>query len=656
MTDTREKLQLTLLGELGLRREGGTIPLPASRKTRALLAFLALNPKPQRRDNLCELLWQDTDDPRAALRWSLSKLRALLGANLASDRDSIELRRADLAIDLDEARALLGNHGGVDPQRLQRLRQLEAGLDAGYLPGIDCSGSAGFELWLESERVALRALHGQLLEQLQQLSADDPAGAIHYARKRVGIDPTSLPACLALLTLLLRHEGRQQARQAFEQCRQRLGAAQLDDAELLRGWRQLSAATPPREERADTGPALQLPGKPSVAVLGFREIGGDKQSVLSLGLTADLISRLSRVGGLFVIARASSTRFAAGEHDFPDISRLLGVRYLIHGTIQRQGQRLRVNVELVDGGQGREVWVESFERARDDLFLLQDELANAIVAAIEPAIERAEYELARLKPPASLDAWENYHMALWHSFRFTAGDTEAASGYLERALALDPGFSRAHAAMSLTHFSRAFLDTGDNSDAEIDRALAFAETSVGLDGRDAMGHWSLGRAQFLAQQHDLALVSLERAIQVNPNYAQGHYARGFVSVHSGIPADAILELEAAQRLSPFDPLLFAMISSRAVSLALQQKYAEAAELAVRATLEANAHFHIHAIAAACLELAGRHGEVGRHIQIALQRHPGYSRRVFFRSFPYKLPAQQALMDSALARAGLPRGK
>ncbi|MCB2068484.1 MAG: hypothetical protein KDF67_01960, partial [Ottowia sp.] len=281
MTDTRETLQLTLLGELGLRREGGAIPLPASRKTRALLAFLALNPKPQRRDSLCELLWQDTDDSRAALRWSLSKLRALLGDALASDRDSIELRRADLAIDLDEAHALLGSHGDADPQR---LRQLEAGLDAGYLPGIDCSGSAGFELWLESERAALRVLHGRLLEQLQKLSGDDPARAIHYARKRVGIDATSQPACLALLTLLLRHEGQQQARQAFEQCRQRLRAAQLDDAGLLRDWRNLSAATPPREVRVETGPALQLPGKPSVAVLGFREIGGDNQSVLSLGL------------------------------------------------------------------------------------------------------------------------------------------------------------------------------------------------------------------------------------------------------------------------------------------------------------------------------------------------------------------------------------
>ena len=662
MTNGEDRLQLTLLGELRLQRSAEDLPLPASRKTRALLAFLALNPKAHRRDSLCELLWGDTDDPRAALRWSLSKLRALLGAALTTDRDSVALHRDRLATDLDTCRELLG---ASRPESHDHLRQLEARLDSGYLPGIDCASSAGFELWLESERASLRRLHGELLQRLQELARDDPARATHYARKRVGIEPLDPAANLALLTVVLQHEGQQQARQAFELARQRLRQAQLDDAALLRGWRELTAvlpaaaraATPVADHNAtDNRASAQPQGKPSLAVLGFTELGGDGKSILGLGLTADLISRLSRVGGLFVIARASSTRFAGEPYDFPEIASLLGVRYLIHGTIQCQGRRVRVNVELVDGCLGRDIWVESFERARDDLFLLQDELASAIVAAVEPAIERAEYERVRLRPPASLDAWENYHMALWHSFRFTPADTEAAAIFLERALQLDPDFSRAHAARSLSHFSRAFLDTGQDIRFEIEQARLSAEHSVSLDSRDAMGHWSLGRAQFLAQQHDLALASLERSLQANPNYAQGHYARGFVSVHSGIPVEAIPELEAAQRLSPFDPLLFAMISSRAVSLALQEKFDEAAELAVRATLEANAHFHIYAIAAACLELVGRSADARHHMQTALQRHNGYSREVFFRSFPYKLPAQRELMDAALARAGLPAGR
>ena len=659
MAGNNEGLQLQLLGEIALLRDGVELSLPASRKTRALLAYLALNRKPHRRQALCELLWSDTDDPRAALRWSLSKLRALTGEVLATTRDTVQLHCEQLSVDLDRARQLRVD---TQPEQTELAQQMESALDGGYLPGIDCAATPAFELWLESERAALQHLHGQLLQQLQRLARDKPALGIHYARKRLGLEPTSLPACLQLLSLQLQHEGQASARKTFEQCRQRLLAAQIDDAGLLRGWRDLSGSAAvtatvtepePATSAVDTPHGLQLPGKPSLAVLGFQDISGDTNPATSRGLTADLISRLSRVGGLFVIARASSTRFAPGQHGFPEIGQLLGVRYLIHGTIQTHRKRVRVNVELIDTSQAREVWVQSFEHSRDDLFLLQDELAGAIVAAVEPEIERAEYERARLKPPASLDAWENYHMALWHSFRFTSGDTELASGYLERALRQDPQFSRAHAALSLTHFSRAFLNTGQNIDSEIEQALLCAQRSVDLDNRDAMGHWSLGRAQFLLQQHDLALVSLERSLLANPNYAQGHYARGFVSVHSGIAAQAIPELEAAQRLSPFDPLLFAIISSRAVSLAMQENYEEAAAVAVRATLEANAHFHIYAIAAACLELAGDHDNASRHVGIALQRHPGYCRKIFFRSFPYKLPAQRQLMDTALKRAGLP---
>lgn len=649
MAGNNEGLQLQLLGEIALLRDGVELSLPASRKTRALLAYLALNRKSHRRQALCELLWSDTDDPRAALRWSLSKLRALTGEALATTRDTVQLQCEKLSVDLDRARQLLVD---MRPEQTALAQQLEGALDGGYLPGIDCAATPAFELWLESERAALQQLHSQLLQQLQRLTRDKPALGVHYARKRLGLEPTSLSACLELLTLQLQHEGQASTRKTFEQCRQRLLAAQIDDADLLRGWRDLSGPATVTSA-ADTPNDLQLPGKPSLAVLGFQDISGDTNPAMSRGLTADLVSRLSRVGGLFVIARASSTRFASGQHSFPEIGQLLGVRYLIHGTIQTHRKRVRVNVELIDTSHAREVWVESFEHSRDDLFLLQDELANAIVAAVEPEIERAEYERARLKPPASLDAWENYHMALWHSFRFTSGDTELASGYLERALRQDPQFSRAHAALSLTHFSRAFLATGKDIDSEIEQALLCAQRSVDLDNRDAMGHWSLGRAQFLLQQHDLALVSLERSLLANPNYAQGHYARGFVSVHSGIAAQAIPELEAAQRLSPFDPLLFAMISSRAVSLAMQENYEEAALVAVRATLEANAHFHIYAIAAACLELAGHHDNARRHVGIALQRHPGYCRKIFFRSFPYKLTGQRQRMDTALKRAGLP---
>jgi TolB-like protein/DNA-binding SARP family transcriptional activator len=659
MIDGRPDIDITLLGEPCVRMNGAVLPLPASRKTRALLVFLAMEPRAHSREALCDLLWCSNDDPRAGLRWSLTKLRPLLGDSLVADRRHVTLRLDAVATDLAQLRAALDMPLTTTSPRLE---QFEAALHTGYLPGIDCRESASFELWLESQRASLRKLHEKVLWRLCESTSGDAAKSIGYARKRVAINHVDVEACLALIAMLLKYEGRNSARQCFEHCRERLQRAHIDDSLLMRGWRTASQSPPVRaassgyeqgnEKRLHIQSAPQLPEKPSLAVLGFGDVARGNNSLVATGLTADLITRLSRVGGLFVIALASAAKFSELDYSFPEIGRLLGVRYLIHGSSQQHNARLRVNVELIEAKQAKVVWAESFNRSMDDIFLLQDELADAIVSAVEPEIERAEYERARIKPPENLDAWENYHMALQHSFRFTARDTEVAANYLRRALRQDPHFSRAHAMQSLTHFSRAFLNNADNVDAEVQFALASAERSVCLEARDAMGHWSLGRAQFLSCQHDLAISSLDRALQANHNYALGHYAKGFVGSHSGLFDTAIPSLERAERLSPFDPLLFAMKSSRAVSLVAQGDYQQAAAWAVRATLEPNAHFHIHAIAAACLQLAGRHEDAKLALASTLARHPGYSRKIFFRSFPNKNADQERVFSDALLSAGL----
>jgi len=177
---------------------------------------------------------------------------------------------------------------------------------------------------------------------------------------------------------------------------------------------------------------------------------------------------------------------------------------------------------------------------------------------------------------------------------------------------------------------------------------------VGYDARDSMGYWCLGRALFLSREHGQALGALERALKATPNYAQGHYARAFVAVHAGQDELAMPALEQAQRLSPFDPLLFAMKASRAVSFANRGYYDDAASWAVQATHEPNAHFHIHAIAAGCLELAGRSAEARDNARRALRRQPAYSLAVFQRSFPHQDEHSREPMLAAMVRAGIPR--
>jgi TolB-like protein/DNA-binding SARP family transcriptional activator len=646
MASHAKPLLLHLLGDTALLCNGAPRPLPKSRKTRALLAFLAMQARPVRREALCDLLWESAADPRAALRWSLSKLRPLLetpsGQALQADAHWITLDSTRVAVDVLEAKALLaGPVGGVSDAQ---LNDMEKALALNFPADLDVALGNNFQLWIDGERETVRHLYRQVLDE-QSTRASNPDAALATARKRVALDPFDTESNAQFLARSVEVDGPTRARNALEHMRTRYRAQGLSDHALVASWRGL-----------DPGAALVLPDKPSVAVLGFTDLGGHGSgSVLALGLASDLTLSLGRLRGLFVTARASAARFSASTNDLARAGQMLGVRYLVHGTTQRLDRRVRITVTLADSLRNTVLWSEHFDRPLGDLFSVQDDVSTAIASAIEPEIARAEVERARSKAPEDLSAWECYHRAMWHCFHFTAQHTEHAHGLLLRALALDTRFSRAHAGLSFTHYSRAFLNAVPLPGAEVALALEHGQQSIELDPRDAMGYWTLGRAQFLAREHDQALQSVSRSLLINPNFAQGHYALGFIRVHAGVPMQAMSELAVAERLSPLDPLLFAVEGSRAISLAIEGQYEEAAAWSVQATAEPNAHFHIHAIAGACLALAGRPTEARAFAQRACSDHPGYSVRVFERSFPHKLAAHQALMARALLSAGVPEG-
>jgi len=637
-------LSLSLLGDIALSIEGTPRALPKSRKTRALLAYLAIEARPIHREVLCEIFWPSAADPRAALRWSLTQLRPLLatplGQALQADAHSIALDPSLLSVDVWAVKALQG----ATPIQMggERLRTIEASLSAGYLVDLELETGHRYELWLGGEREALRHLHRQVLDELSA-QACSPEDALATARKRVALDPLDSEANAKLLERSMEVDGKDRARAALETMRARYRAEGLSDHALVASWRALEPVA-----------ALELPDKPSVAVLGFIDLGGHEDGpVLAEGLSADLTFTLGRFHGLFVTARASSVRFSAGSIDLARAGRMLGVRYLVHGTTQRFDRRVRVTVTLTDAPRNAVVWSEHFDRELGDLFSVQDDVSLAIASAIEPEIARAEAERAGLKAPEDLTAWECYHRAMWHCYHFTAQHTEQAYRLLQRALVLEKGFARAHAGLSFTHYSRAFLNATPAPDAAVALALEHGQLSVDLDARDAMGHWTLGRARFLAREHDQALQSVKRSLDINPSFSQGHYALGFMEAHCGLQDLAMPDLAAAERLSPLDPLLFAVEGSRAISLLIEGRYEEAAAWSVRASSEPNAHFHIQAIAAACLAMAGRQTEAQAFALRTCRDHPGYSIRIFERSFPQKFAAHQSVMAQALRKAGVP---
>ena len=662
-------VEIQLLGPMTLRVDGEARALPKSRKTRALLALLALEPQAHARSALCEWIWPDTADPRAGLRWSLTKLRELLPESdielLETNRDSVGIDWTQVQTDVAAVTELLTAPDEVD---LDTLIAYENRFERGPLSELDTGATSEFEVWLDAQRDAINRLHqrvlGVLIRRLTETGGPDAqAMALDYAREQVTLDPLDHDANVQLLQALFSQQGQPEAQSALERMRKRMTDAGLGDAELLNAWRRIAGSPPAGqpapvvvEAAANASAELlrPLPSKPSVAVLPFEDLGHHASGgVLAQGIAVDLSARLSQLPSLFVIARASAARFSLAEQDAGSIGRQLGVRYLVHGTTQRTDERIRVTVNLIDAEQGAELWSDRVDRPVGDLFEVQDDLANEVASIVEPQIDQAEMQRARLLPTENLDAWECFHRAMWHIYRFTADDNLLARGLLQRALEQDPQFARALAGLSFNHFSRAFLNASDDVPGEIAQALKFAEQAVSYDGRDALGHWALGRARFLNREHDLAVDALDRALVANPNYAQGHYARGFIGALSGLARETLPDLDMAQRLSPFDPMLFAILSSHGLSLAVQQKFDDAADWTVRATQEPNAHFQIYALAAACLSLRGDDEKAAAYAQQVLARHPEFSISVFERSFPTKHPEHSKLLTGAMARAGLP---
>ena len=217
---------------------------------------------------------------------------------------------------------------------------------------------------------------------------------------------------------------------------------------------------------------------------------------------------------------------------------MLNVDYVVSGALQRQGQRLRVTVELAETRTARIVWAEVFNQKLDDAFLVLDEIGNRIVASIASEIETLERNRAILRPPGSLDAWEAHHRGLWHMYRFNRADNERARHFFETAVRLDPTFARAHAGLSFTHFQSAFQAWAPRA-AAIDRAFAAAGQSLMADDRDPAAHWAMGRALWLRGRQDQAIVELEQAIDLSPNFALAHYTLAFVHSQGGDPQAAI---------------------------------------------------------------------------------------------------------------------
>ena len=327
---------------------------------------------------------------------------------------------------------------------------------------------------------------------------------------------------------------------------------------------------------AESFTELALPSKPSIAILAFENMSNDpQQEFFAEGISEDIITQLSKFRSLFVIARNSAFVFKGRATEAKEIGRKLGVRYIVEGSVRRAGNRVRITAQLIDAVEDKHLWAENYDRDLDDIFAVQDEVALAIVTTIEPQLINTERQLARRKPTASLSAWEAYQRGLWHIYQYKTEDTTKALELLAKAIQLDPDFASAHGGIAFSMYVQVLMGGSLNRESDLKRGLEAGLCAVALDDQDPFAHVGLGRIRIVRGEHEQAIASFDRAIELNPSFALAYYGKGHSNWHCGYPDQAVISIDEAIRLSPRDPLMWTFFASKAIALCMLERYDEA---------------------------------------------------------------------------------
>jgi adenylate cyclase len=307
------------------------------------------------------------------------------------------------------------------------------------------------------------------------------------------------------------------------------------------------------------------------------------------------------------------------------VARELGVRYVLEGSVRTASNRVRVTAQLIDATTGHHIWAERYDRELDDIFALQDEITETIVASVEPELGTIERERARRRPPENLDAWSSYQRGLWHLFDDVNRDSLVkAKRLFQHACELDQGFAAAHAELAYTHVAEIIRGLADDPKTNLDAAADMAERAVSLDSRDPAARCALGRVFIFRHAFDRAIREMEAALGLNASFDRAYYGLGMALLYGGKPEESISQFETGIRLSPRSPVLWAYWTMLGLAYTNLQKYKEAATAFDEAIQQPNAAFMPFAYAAATLAQFGRIDEARSMLAEARRRNPKVS--------------------------------
>jgi TolB-like protein/DNA-binding SARP family transcriptional activator/Flp pilus assembly protein TadD len=676
---SRPSVAVSLFGPFRVVRSGAESTLAPSRKVRALIAYLVMAPRPVHRARLCELLWDVTNDPRGELRWCLSKIRGLLGDPshecVKAENDWVSIDAATIEVDAlwVAARVAAATSGGD----LDLLKRLAAKFDGEFLEGFEADRLPLFEAWLIGERQRFQGYHADVLSRIIALLPKDEQ-ALPYIRQRLSLLPYDQAAHRDLMATLA-------ACGRIGEVEAHLGAAThlfrsqgLSSAPLNNAWReqrQVAArearpesspppAAPPEAVAIEVGSAVRttevkaIPPHLSIVVLPFANISGDpEQEYFVDGITESLTTDLSRISGSFVIARSTAFSYKGKPVDARAIGRELDVRYVLEGSVQRSGARMRVNVQLIDAESGAHLWSERFDKPLADLFDMQDEIVARLANSLNTQLVTTEARRAERAPnPDSMDlyfqgmAWINKGQALEYMSQ--------ARGFFERALALDPGNIRALVGSAHVDVDIAATYIADDRWKRLASAETVLTKALSMAPDHAWAHACMGVVQIYTNRAMQGIAECERALTLDPNFAEAHAVIGIAKFVIGRFEETESHILEAMRLSPQDKYLSAWM----VIAGVAQLYLGSDDKAVtcfRRSIETSRnHPAAQYFLAGALALLGRLEQARCAVREAMAFHPDFTVSRFRAGAasdnPRYLAARERLCDG-MRKAGVAQG-
>ena len=414
------------------------------------------------------------------------------------------------------------------------------------------------------------------------------------------------------------------------------------------------AIGPVAEQSAAPVAALPLPKKPSIAVLPFENMSGDpEQAYFADGISEDIITDLSKVSGLFVIARNSSFTYKGRAVNIPDVARDLGVKYVLEGSVRKGGNRVRITAQLIDGREGGHLWAERYDRDLEDIFAVQDEITRTIVEALKIRLTDAEQSRVGTAGAPNIEAYDYTLRGRDLFYRFTPADNIEAQKLFERAIALDETFALAYSGLAFAKFVQYTNGWSGADETTLEDGFQLASKAVRLAPADPIAHRNLGLGYTWKKDVNRGIVEMDKAIDLDPNFSEAHAGRGYVLSFADRPDEAVAGLQTAMRLNPMYPDIWLHFMGHAEFMRGDYE-AAVAPLQRRIRLRPETDIS-RVLLASALGHLGRPEEAQAAWAEVMKINPDYSIERKGRVLPYKNPADWNRFLDGLRKAGLPTG-